>query len=260
MASEKSWCGLTLVSAIDMSGGVRGTGVIYKAVTVLGNIAAVGSGSVGLLQTLAKSGQQINAGWHGEMQYIAAAAVVAGGRLAVTTSGYLTNPVSGDVVVGRNGEIAATSGSVARGIFNFANPWQFAPDSYNRDDLFTFASAADLSAAGAVGKTIYANSGDFHSGVIQHATGILVEGATSGGTCRAKVMGVVPVRAGAVITLGRNLTYGSSGALLHATSGTAIVGKALAASAAGNSGGLFNAAVNFATDHWATSSEDVTLA
>ena len=260
MASEKKWDGLTLVSAIDMSGGVRGTGVMFKAVTYAGNIAAVGSGSAGLLQTQAKSGQQITVGWTGEMKYIAAAAVVAGGDLVVTTSGYLTNPVSGSVVVGRNGDIAATSGSVSRGTFNFANPWRWAPDSHNADNLFTFATAADLTVTNAVGKAVYANSGDFHSGVIQHASGVLVTGATSGGTAVAKVSGPVPVRAGGVITLGRSLTTTNSGHFIHATSGTIVVGKALAASAAGNSGGLFNAGINLISPHWATSSEDVTLA
>ena len=260
MASEKRWMGLTLVAAVDMSGGVRGTGTMFKAATYAGNIANVASGAAGLIQSQVRSGQQVPVAWHGEFDYIANAAIAAGLPLSITTSGYVRAAVSGDMVIGRNGEIAATSGSVARGTFNFVNPWQYSPDSYNRDDLFTFSTAVDLTVAGAVGKVIYANSGDFHSGVIQHGTGVLVEGATSGGTARAKVMGIVPVRAGAVITLGRNLTYGTSGSLIHATSGTIVVGKAMAASAAGNSGGLFNAAVNFATDHWATSSEDVTLA
>ena len=259
MASEKRWMGLTLVSAIDMSGTVRGTGVLYKALSWAGNIAAQGSGAAGLLQTGAKSGQQVEAGWHGEMKYIAAAAVVAGGLLAVTTSGYLTNPVSGAVIVGKNCEIAATSGSVARGIFDFAKGWQYRPDSYNTDGLFTFAAAADLTVAGAVGHAIHASSGDFLTDLIQKPDGILEVGATSGGTCYATAIGVTRVRAGAVIINGRNLEAVASGWFIHAASGMLVSGKALAASAAGNSGGLFLAAINLATPHWATSSEDVTL-
>ena len=260
MASEKEMRHLSLVSVVDMSGTVRGTGMPYKAITWGGNVASVGSGTAGLLETGAKSGQQITVGRDGEGKYIAAAAIVAGGLLAVTTSGYLGVPNSGDVVIGRNAEIAATSGSVSRGVFNFTNAYQWRPDSHNMDNLFSFATAADLTVAGAVGKAIYANSGDFHSGVIQHATGVLVTGATSGGTAYAKVLGPVPARAGGVITLGRNLTTTNSGHFIHATSGTIVVGKALAASAAGNSGGLFNAGINLISPHWATSSEDVTLA
>ena len=124
MATGKHMMHLSLVSAIDMSGTVRGTGVLYKAVTMAGNIASVGSGAAGLLQIGAKSGQNITVGWHGEGQYIASAAVVAHGLLAVTTSGYLGVPNSGDWVVGRNTEIAATSGSVARGTFDFAGAYQ----------------------------------------------------------------------------------------------------------------------------------------
>jgi hypothetical protein len=260
MASEKSWLASTIVSAIDMSGSVRGTGVLYKAVTWAGNIAATGSSAAGLLQYGARSGQQVTVGWHGEMQYIANAAIVAGMPLSVTTSGYLKAAASGDLVVGRNSEIAATSGSPARGQFNFANAWRYTPDSYTQDGLFGFATAADLTVAGAVGKAVYINSGDFHDGVVRHASGVLVEGATSGGTAKAIAVGPVLVRAGNVVTAGRNLTTSNSGHFIHATSGTLVVGKALAASAAGNSGGTFLAAVNFATPHWATSSEDVTLA
>ena len=260
MATGKHMMHLSLVSAIDMSGTVRGTGVLYKAVTMAGNIASVGSGAAGLLQIGAKSGQNITVGWHGEGQYIASAAVVAHGLLAVTTSGYLGVPNSGDWVVGRNAEIAATSGSVARGTFDFPGAYQWRPDSHNIDGLFGFATAADLTVANAVGKAVYAASGDFHSGVIQQATGVLVTGATSGGTAIAKIAGIVPVRAGAVITIGRNLTTTNSGHFIHATSGTLVVGKAVAASAAGNSGGTFLADVRLSTPHWASSSEDVTLA
>ena len=110
MSGEKSWCGLTLAANAPLTNATYGSGHLFKAVRWNGDIAAVGSGAAGLLQSNADSGQHASVAWHGEMQYVAAATVAAGAPLAVTTSGYLTNPSSGDSIVGHNAEIAAGSG------------------------------------------------------------------------------------------------------------------------------------------------------
>lgn len=256
MAGDKFFDTLSLVSAIDMSGGVRGTGVPYKAVTWGGNIAGVGSGSPGLLVEGAKSGQQITVGWHGEGKYVAAAAIAAGAPLAVTTSGYLTNPASGDYVVGHNAEIAAGSGDVSRGVFNFATPWQYRPDSYNTDGLHAFATAANLSGAGTNGFAVQISSGDYALAA-GFAACVLEVGVTSGNTAHGTVVGRTRVRAGDVIGIGESLAVADSGWFIKANSGSRIVGRALAASAAGNSGGLVAAVVDFAQVRFAVNCNHV---
>ena len=257
MSGEKTWCGLTLLSASPLLNSTYGTGHLFKAVGRNGDIVATGSSAAGILQTNADSGRPISVAWHGEFQYVAAVAIVAGGKLAITTSGYLTNPASGDVVVGWNSEIAAGSGDVARGIFDFATPPRWAVQSINLDGTFTFAAAADLSAA--TGFAVHISSGDYVGNLIQQPDAVVITGTVSGGTSIGKGLGVTQVRAGDVIVNGRNLTVAASGWFIQATSGTLVAGKALAASAAGNSGGLFNAMLNLATPHWASTSADVTL-
>ena len=67
------------------------------------------------------------------------------------------------------------------------------------------------------------------------------------------------IRAGDVITEGRSLKV-TSGWLLHANSGDVVVGRALQASAAANSGGTIFGEMNFANPHYATSCLDIMYA
>ena len=255
MAGSRKWQGLAVVAAVDLSGTTPGSGPLYKAISHAGNVVAVGSGALGLLQVGAQSGAHVDVGWEGDMKYVAAAAIVAGGLLAVTTSGYLTTPVSGAHVVGRNAELAVASGEIGEGTFNFAGGgYQWRPDSYNLDNLIGVATAADLTVANAVGKAFHATSGDF-SLAAQHAFGAIAVGATSGGTALIKVAGVGLARAGNTIAIGDSLVVADSGWFITANSGDRIVGRALAAVAAAGSGGVFNAL--FGQGHYATSCLDV---
>ena len=257
MAGSRKWQGLVVVSAVDLSGTTPGTGPLYKAITHAGNIAGVGSGALGLLQFGAQSGAHVDVGWEGDMKYVAAAAIAAGGLLAVTTSGYLTVPVSGAGVVGRNADLAVASGEIGEGTFNFALPQQWRPDSYNLDDLSTFTTANNLSGATLPGLAVQASSGDFPAAG-GSPTGILVVGATSGNTAIQKVSGVVQVRAGGVLGTGDLIRHAASGWWVAADSGDKCGARALAASAAGNSGGLVSAFF-LAVPHYLTSCLDLII-
>lgn len=95
----------------------------YKAVVVGGTIAA-DSTAIGLLQNKpAASGRAATVGYAGLMKAYAAAAITAGARLTVTTSGYVTTATSaqidGGFVVGK-ALAAANSGDLFPGLFNFA--------------------------------------------------------------------------------------------------------------------------------------------
>lgn len=94
---------------------------IYKAVTAAGAVAASGATAIGIqLNRPNAAGNHMTAGFTGRIKYKAGAAVAAGARLTVTTSGWLITCTSGSAVVGRAIK-AVTSGSTGEGIFNFAN-------------------------------------------------------------------------------------------------------------------------------------------
>ena len=73
------------------------------------------------------------------------------------------------------------------------------------------------------------------------ANALLVVGAANAQTARARSQGVGQVTAGDVIVIGRTLTLNTSGHWIDADSGDRICGRALEASAAGNSGSTFAA-------------------
>jgi len=89
-----------------------------------GKVANNGQEARGILMSKPASGQQGTIGISGVMKYRAGGAVTAGTALTVATSGYFTVSASGDYLVGHNGHTAATSGSLATGIFHFASQYQ----------------------------------------------------------------------------------------------------------------------------------------
>lgn len=242
----------------DLDDLTAGTGQLFKAVKgVDGKLANDGKTAIGILQYTGKTNEGITLGYDGIQKFVAGAAISSGDALlTVTTSGYFTNAGSGSWVVGKSLSNVA-SGAVGTGIFNFANPVPFDFSSGYQADFETieFSAQADLSAAGAVGKGISINDGDFADSS-ELADGVLVTGTASGSTSICRAIGKVTARAGNVITINRSLKV-TSGWFLDADSGDIIVGRSLAASAAGNSGSTFDAVVNFATPHYATSSLDV---
>jgi len=95
------------------------SGAQYKAVDVDGTVAAAVTTALGILQNKPESGQDMTVGMAGRSRYVASAAVVAGARLTVTTSGYLVTAGSGDDFIGR-ALAAVSSGGIGEAFVNFA--------------------------------------------------------------------------------------------------------------------------------------------
>lgn len=95
-----------------------GTGAQYKAAAVGGTIAATSALAVGLIQNKPKSGEDLTVLYIGPGKGAAGAAITAGDRLMVTTSGYLITATSGHVPIGK-AIASAASGAAVEGLFNF---------------------------------------------------------------------------------------------------------------------------------------------
>lgn len=110
---------LQLRAGADLNTG-DGTGAQYKAVAVGGTIAANNSTAVGLVQNKPKNGEDLAVLYLGHGKGIAGAALSAGDRVKITTSGYIAAVASGDGCVGKV-ITAASSGMAVEGLFNFIN-------------------------------------------------------------------------------------------------------------------------------------------
>jgi hypothetical protein len=91
----------------------------YKVVVVAGTIAAANDAAIGVLQNKPNMNEGATVAVMGHMKGYAAAAITAGARLKVTTSGYLTTVASGDGTCGKALK-AATSGSLVEFFGDFA--------------------------------------------------------------------------------------------------------------------------------------------
>ena len=108
---------MTTVSAgADLTGADK----LFKAVAVGGTIAATNAAALGLLRSKGKSGESVSVAYAGEMKAYAGAAITAGDRVSITTSGFTIVAVDSRSTVGRALETAA-SGDLYRGLFNFAS-------------------------------------------------------------------------------------------------------------------------------------------
>ena len=234
-----------------------GTGSLFKAIDLTdAQIAATSKDAGGILQQGAQSGNHATIGVSGLMKYTAAATVAAKAKLIVTTSGYLTTAGSGDQwVIGSNLETAVSSGAVGIGHFDFSVPVGFDSSSGHiatfEEAVFTTQTCLTADAS----KSVDLSAGDIAS-ISAVANGVLVTGVDSGLTALVRHSGNMEVLAGGVITADQSLKV-TSGWFLAADSGDVIVARAIDASAAGNSGSAFTAAINFATPHYATSCLDV---
>jgi len=92
----------------------------YKVVAVDGTIAAANTAAIGILQNKPNTGEGATVAYQGHAKGVAAAAISAGARLKVTTSGYLTTVASGDGACGK-ALVAASSGSTVEGLFDFVS-------------------------------------------------------------------------------------------------------------------------------------------
>lgn len=104
---------LSIKAGADLSSGVQ-----FKAIVVAGTVAANNSTAIGILQNKPKSGEHAAVAVSGHMKAYVGAAVSAGDRLKVTTSGYLTGVASGDGACAK-ALAAASSGSIAEIYGNF---------------------------------------------------------------------------------------------------------------------------------------------
>lgn len=111
---------MSYLESIPLEAGADLSASQYKAVVVAGTIAANGDTAIGIQQNKpSASGRGLTAGYLGRSRYVASAAISAGARLTVTTSGYMVTVTSGDAIVGR-ALAAVSSGGIGEGIFNFA--------------------------------------------------------------------------------------------------------------------------------------------
>lgn len=92
----------------------------YKAVDISGTLALRTYNAAGLVQTRTDSGEEGTIRQFGRGFFQAGGAIARGGRVQVASGGFMTLAASGDLSCGMC-EIAVTSGSVGRGIFNFIN-------------------------------------------------------------------------------------------------------------------------------------------
>lgn len=94
----------TVIASADLSGAQ------YKAVTVAGAVAANNTTAIGILQNKPQSGEHAQVSIMGKMKGVAGGAISAGGRVKVTTSGFIVAISSGDGSCGKLGITAAASG------------------------------------------------------------------------------------------------------------------------------------------------------
>mgnify|MGYP001360945906 CR=1 FL=1 len=115
MTTQKRWNGVTVPAGADLTAAAS----LFKALAVNGTIAATNATAVGLQQSKAKTNEGVTIGYSGEMKGVAGASISAGGRLMITTSGFVITATDSRSTVGRALE-AANSGDYFRGLFDFA--------------------------------------------------------------------------------------------------------------------------------------------
>jgi len=118
MAGTGQFFSVAIAAGADLNTG-GGTGAQYKAVAVGGTIAPAAT-AIGLIQNKPKNGEDLTVGYLGHMKGVAGAAIAAGARVLVTTSGYLITATGANIPVGR-ALAAAASGATVEGIFDFTN-------------------------------------------------------------------------------------------------------------------------------------------
>lgn len=91
----------------------------YMAVEIDGTVAGSSVAAAGLLGNKPNNGEDATVVYQGRSKFVAGGTVAAGNTLGVNSTGYIVAVTSGDPTIGRC-EIAANSGSVTHGVFNFA--------------------------------------------------------------------------------------------------------------------------------------------
>jgi len=91
----------------------------YHAIGIAGTIAANAGAAMGVLVNRPKLGEDATVGVSGRFRFRAGAAVSAGGRIRVTTSGWFITATSGTNACGY-ALSAVSSGAIGEGVFSFA--------------------------------------------------------------------------------------------------------------------------------------------
>jgi hypothetical protein len=91
----------------------------YFACEIDGTLASNAVNATGILANKPNNGEDATLVYQGRSKFIAGGTVAAGNPLTVNATGYFTAATSTDQVVGTC-EIAASSGSITHGVFNFA--------------------------------------------------------------------------------------------------------------------------------------------
>lgn len=109
---------IQLTAGADLNTG-GGTGAQFKAIAVGGTIAGTPTVAIGLQMNKPKSGEDLSVAYAGHYKGVAGAAITAGARLMVTTSGYLIT-AAGQVVPCGRALATCASGASVEGLFDFS--------------------------------------------------------------------------------------------------------------------------------------------
>jgi len=191
----------------------------YHAIALVdGKLANNGEETSGILLNKPKDGEFLALGYVGEMKFAAGAAISAGAKLVVTTSGWFTTADSNDPVLGE-AKAAVTSGSIGTGLFNF-------PTGTDKSNIIiaSLTSSVDMIAGTAMDLTDHeqADVGD-------DADAVALGAATAGTATNFGLHGIMNVRSdpALVCSLGDPLTITTSGYFIPCDSGYHSIGKAL---------------------------------
>lgn len=191
-----------------------------------GKLANNGEEASGILQNKPASLEHATISYLGESRYAAGAAISAGAKLTVTTSGWFSTADSDDAIVGEAKE-AVTSGSIGVGTFSFPTA------QYQGDSCVIPVTVAAVVTAGCAFDFSDMKVADAAEG----CDGIVISTAALSGTTNIKVNGVgLGIMGGGAATAGMTLAATTSGYFIEADSGDMCNAKALAAISSGSTG------------------------
>ena len=185
-----------------------------------GKLANNAEEATGILLNKPASGDFASVAYAGEVDYRAGAAIAAGAKLTVTTSGYFITADSQDDTVIGEAKTAITSGGIGTGFFCFPNNVrQTAPTAQS----VTCALAATAYTAYCLKDNKNADNGEETNGFVTSAL-------NSGDTGEMCVTGICVATSDPALctSAGDAITVTTSGYIKPADSGDYIVGRAMA--------------------------------
>lgn len=241
MATENKYFSTTITAGEDLNT----SGHRYHAIALDdGKLANNAEEASGILINKPKSGEFLTLGYGGEMTFAAGAAITAGDKLTVTTSGWFTAAGSSSVVIGEC-KANVTSGSLGTGIFYFPAGTGRTPEniviSLAAKDAILLGMGVDIKTMAVAG-----NGRDVQA--------IAQEAVSSGATVQLLLQGKGTGRMSNTTSVGDNFFCTTSGYLNPApVSGSIISGFALANIASGQTGNIYfyGGQAGYKCDSWA---------